>query len=818
MILADGAPSNLVLRRQLRESVEESSQFLIMEPKRFSSNWLEYDLYTRWYIKGVVLSLGIPAGMTATLSYGDFSAVLTGKATRPIELPYGGTPVLVTLSDPEYSGKDSVYVLHVHREMHPDARTLPTLFANAIGGNASISFEVARESTFNELALEMGSESTAQQPASHYTLTVINPGQLARGEDLTVLYTFDPRPDWADRLTVVWEPTAAAESLSGADVIVFEPPSGNATVVYAANATTRLLLHANGTTYSYAVRVDMGSRLESIANGLGDGGSNQDGTGGLGGLDDDTDFIAQNGTGGLGGLDDDTKTVNEDTPRPWWLIPLLIGGAALLFMGACCTLLARAWRNRRRRERQQERAEAYRADADTPMQQRRESVWSDQRDSVSSLRSDSAATPILGGVPFVGSQHRLSMANPLVSEGFPEIDDSGDAGPRPRERRPSLLNSDSEVDTWFGMAMENNPMAEFSSDSRRSTSQAGNPLWAPNDADEEFSGMLASAGGIVNRDTSKGLSERWMGENFVETGGSLMMGSAGEAETYRWTDNDALATAGGDMQIEDLSTQGMAQMMVGGAMRERTQTVVNPLFAAAGENLDSPAGPISAPWGGSNRSGTLWEKNPAQRSSAADQAHAVFQHHTPRGGLGRLGGADSATGWSEHVGNDGSAFWINFLSGESTHSLPHDLASSRLSRVRAAAVDLRTAAGGLQEDSLRQAVDEVAHALEPVDAVLQDDAEKATAGDGSTSGWEARRELGAKAIEQADLVLNELSTRSDTRGAEKLEEVLLNLKGQLATLASVGSGVASPLQRRRRGSTWNDATGMMESENPLYRG
>ena len=108
--------------------------------------------------------------------------------------------------------------------------------------------------------------------------------------------------------------------------------------------------------------------------------------------------------------------------------------------------------------------------------------------------------------------------------------------------------------------------------------------------------------------------------------------------------------------------------------------------------------------------------------------------------------------------------------------------------------------------------------LEPVDAVLQDDAEKATAGDGSTSGWEARRELGAKAIEQADLVLNELSTRSDTRGAEKLEEVLLNLKGQLATLASVGSGVASPLQRRRRGSTWNDATGMMESENPLYRG
>ena len=610
-ILEDGLRVDLNKQRQqrhLQQQLEEGSELLRMTPQSFAPAWLAYDLYARYSVAAVELWLGIPAGLTANVSYGGVSAMKNGNVTFTTELSYGGTLVQVSLVDPAYAGESTVYVLHAHRELPLDAPLLPALTAEAIGGNITIAFEAVRESTFDELALTMGGENVTRQPASHYTLTVTNPEQLINGEGVTVRYTVNPKPSWADRLTVAWEPEAAAESLSGGDVVDFEPPSGNASVVYVADATTWLLLYADGIAYSYAVQVDLDTPVQTIGGGLGGSGSNQNSNGGLG----ETDGVI-----GTRRPPPSAAAEQEEAPQPRWYALLLIGGAAfggaVLLFAFCCGFRACT---RRRRQSERERPDAA-AHAPVPQPRGLVAVSRSRGSTNSSSRASSLLAPG-SGVPIVGPTCRLSVVNPLVSEILNAVE-PGPQNPRKRGKRPSLLHGDSIDEAWYSRAMESNPMSEFGSASRLSAAQAENPLWSPSSSaggvllpDEP----LASAGGVLTRDASASLSERWMDDSFVATDGSLMMGEAGESETARWTENEALATAGRDLQMEDIAVESMDRIMAGGAVAraQRVQTVVNPLFAAVTDaDLDASAGLDGAPWGAAG--GVMWERNPLDRSA-----------------------------------------------------------------------------------------------------------------------------------------------------------------------------------------------------------
>ena len=336
-ILEVGAPIDLNSRRRRRllQQSEEGAELLRMTPSSFAPAWLSYDLYARYYVKALELSLGIPAGMTANVSYGGVSTVLTGDATLTAELSYGGTLVQVLLGDPAYDGESTAYVLHAHRELRPDAPSLPSLSAEAIGGNAAVAFETMREGAFDDMATATGGDSAHSQPASHYLVTVTNPEQLKKGEEVTVRYSLVPTPDWADSLTVTWTPPAAVASLNGAESLVYEPPSDSFSVTYVANATTRLLLRSGGAEFSYAIQVDMGARLISLDDGTGGDGSNQDATDGPGDLEDDT---------GFGTIGAPPPSGEEERP---WLLWLLVGVGALLLLLVCCVLITCSMRKKK---------------------------------------------------------------------------------------------------------------------------------------------------------------------------------------------------------------------------------------------------------------------------------------------------------------------------------------------------------------------------------------------------------------------------------------------------------------------------------------
>ena len=836
-ILEEGAPGNRqrLRQRHLLQETMENSYLLRMTPASFSPSWLEYDLYARWYIKGFELSLDIPDGLTATLSYGVFSAVLTGEATRPIELAYGGTLVQVLLKDPAYSGESTVYELHAHRELPPDAPTLSALSAEVIGGNAKIRFQAVRESTFNELASATGGEDVTKQPASHYTLEVINPEQLAAEEDIFVLYTFNPSPVWAESLMVTWEPRASAVSLSGADSAVFEPPRGNVSVIYAASATTVLLFQAGSSTYSYAIQVDLGARWQNVSSESGDTGSNQNGTSGLGGLDDDSVITTHRLPPPPAG--------EEDTSRPWWFLALLVGAVALLFAAACWAFLACA--RRRKRER------------------RAITINEASRQQSNSAHSEMMSQNDLYG----GLQPRhLSMTttNPLASAEALSASTEGEAMKR-KTVRPSLGNDSQMMDTWYGMTMKSNPMAEFrspahtyihdgynttgsggasASGSRPSLTDAGDQLWMANVADayagDELSpSELGFTGGVIATGdpalaaygaSTSGEARRWKGDAFAANGSSLIVSNAGgESQATRWTENAALATAGGSAEMEEMSMQGLNVLMEsGGARLERQHTIVNPLFTSydVGGDFAQMAGPIvgadpadmSAP-PTRPAAGTVWVTPEAQFAAESSMARNAFIGGRADGanaGVGDFALVDDGTGWTEQVTDGGRLFWINTRTGETSRSLPLDLAASRLQCADAMTANLGRIAASLEvESDVRVAMTDVHLQLQAVKAHFQEDLTSLEVGADINydNDWRARQAAASDALGRVGRTLNMLAGRDS---CAELEQLLHSTRAQLRPVAGASSGTTD-IARPRGGSTWNAVTGMMEKTNPLYQ-
>ena len=346
-ILEAGAPVDLNKRRHLMQTLaEEGAGPLRMTPPRFAPAWLEYDLYARHYVKAVELSLDIPAGLTANASYGSSSTVLTGDATLTAQLSYGGTLVQVSLVDPAYDGESTVYVLHAHRELRPDAPSLPALSATAAGGNVAITFEAVRESAFDDLAAAADGDSATGQPASHYVVTVTNSEQLAKGAEVTIRYSLITTPDWADGLTATWAPAAAVVSPWGAESLVVKPPN-SLSITYVANATTRLLLRSGDVEYSYAIEVDLGARLQSGPRAPAGNVSNQNDGDGLGVLDDDGSVTIV--------LDGAPPPPAEEEGTPLWLF-LAIGGAGIALLLAVCCCIGVCISRRRRAEASRGRA------------------------------------------------------------------------------------------------------------------------------------------------------------------------------------------------------------------------------------------------------------------------------------------------------------------------------------------------------------------------------------------------------------------------------------------------------------------------------